>query len=71
MLANINLNAENHNRVYTVDGSIFKCKICDISLIPIFPKLIAWNLIGLTFIWLIVYDSSVEKQSSHSVNERF
>ena len=31
----INLNAEKDNRVFTVDGSVFKNKTCDIASFPL------------------------------------
>ena len=58
----INLNAGKDNRVFIVNDSVFKSKICYVSCPPL-PKLIAWNLDGLAFIWLILNHCNVEVQS--------
>ena len=62
----INLNAEKDNRVFTVNGSVFKSKFF-MSLVPLLPKLIAWNLDGLAFIWLILNHCNVKVQSCSKV----
>ena len=49
--------------VFTVDGSDFSNVKSVISLVPLLPKLIAWNLVGLAFIWLMLIHCSVEVQS--------
>ena len=40
------------------------------SLVPLLPKLMAWNLDGLAFIWLILNHCNIEVQSCCKVGMR-
>ena len=57
----INLNAEKDNRVFTVNGSVFKSKICYVPCSTLAEA--AWNLDGLAFIWFVLNHCNVEVQS--------
>ena len=54
----INLNAEKDNKVYTVNGNVFKSNCFDVPCLD-----------GLAFIWLLLNHCNVEVQSCCKVCE--